>query len=331
MAKKEFKFIELDQSKLPVTKGKKVDGFRFYDIEGKGYPSVTTVLGIRSKEGLQKWRDSIGEKVANWEMNRAARRGKATHTLVEQYIKNETPSIRDVLPLGLFRLLKPYIDQIDNKKKYFKNIIKKVSNIINKNDDVMEIGSYYGAFGSEIINHVNSYTGLELSTHASKYSKDKFNLNVVNESIYKYFENNEKKFDIIFMFDVLEHLDDPNAILNLCSKNLKKDGRLICSTMNMDSIFAKVTGRYYPWIIPMHKFYFSNNSVKKFLNKNNLDLKEIITDVRIIGLEYLFLKISQKIPIFKYFYNLLIKFKILKNTSIKFSLFDINIYCAYKN
>lgn len=224
-----------------------------------------------------------------------------------------------------------YIDQIDNKKKYFKNIIKKVSNIINKNDDVMEIGSYYGAFGSEIINHVNSYTGLELSKHASKYSKDKFNLNVVNESIYKYFENNEKKFDIIFMFDVLEHLDDPNAILNLCSKNLKKDGRLICSTMNMDSIFAKVTGRYYPWIIPMHKFYFSDNSVKKFLNKNNLDLKEIITDVRIISLEYLFLKISQKIPIFKYFYNLLIKFKILKNTSIKFSLFDINIYCAYKN
>ena len=47
-------------------------------------------------------------------MNRAARRGKATHTLVEQYIKNETPSIRDVLPLGLFRLLKPYVDQVDN-------------------------------------------------------------------------------------------------------------------------------------------------------------------------------------------------------------------------
>jgi hypothetical protein len=99
MAKKEFKFKDLDKSNLPKTVGKKVDGFRFYDIDGKAYPSVTTVLGIRSKEGLQKWRDSIGEKVANWEMNRAARRGKATHLLVEQYLKNETPSIRDVLPL----------------------------------------------------------------------------------------------------------------------------------------------------------------------------------------------------------------------------------------
>ena len=47
-------------------------------------------------------------------MGRAARRGKSFHTLVEQYLKGETPSIRDVLPIGLFKLMKPYIDQIDN-------------------------------------------------------------------------------------------------------------------------------------------------------------------------------------------------------------------------
>ena len=113
MAKK-FNFIDLDKSKLPVTKGKKIDGFRFYDIDGKAYPSITTVLGIQKKEQLQDWRNKIGEDVANWEMGRAARRGKATHTLIEQYLKGLTPSERGVLPLGLFRLIKPYVDQIDN-------------------------------------------------------------------------------------------------------------------------------------------------------------------------------------------------------------------------
>ncbi len=113
MAKK-FNFIELDKSKLPITKGKKVDGFRFYDIDGKAYPSVTSVLGIKKKAELQGWRNKIGEDVANWEMGRAARRGKATHLLVEEYIKGKTPSERGVLPLGLFKLLKPYVDQIDN-------------------------------------------------------------------------------------------------------------------------------------------------------------------------------------------------------------------------
>ena len=109
-----FNFIELDKQVLPKTKGKRIDGFRFYNIDGKNYPSITTVLGIRKTEQLKGWREKIGEGVANWEMGRAARRGKSFHTLVEQYIKGETPSIRDVLPLGLFKLLKPFIDQIDN-------------------------------------------------------------------------------------------------------------------------------------------------------------------------------------------------------------------------
>ena len=109
-----FKFIELDKTLLPKTKGKRIDGFRFYNIDGKNYPSITTVLGIRKTEQLKGWREKIGENVAYWEMGRAARRGKSFHTLVEQYIKGETPSISDVLPLGLFKLLKPYIDQIDN-------------------------------------------------------------------------------------------------------------------------------------------------------------------------------------------------------------------------
>jgi genome maintenance exonuclease 1 len=112
---KKFNFIEVNKDLLPKTKGKNQDGFRFYDVDGENFPSITTVLGIRSKEGLQKWRQSVGEEAAKWEMGRAARRGKATHTLIEQYLKNEeTPSIRDVLPLGLFKLLKPYVDQIDN-------------------------------------------------------------------------------------------------------------------------------------------------------------------------------------------------------------------------
>ena len=111
---KEFKFIKLDTTPLPNTKGKNIDGVRFYEIDGKSYPSVTSVLSLLKKESLQEWRNNVGESVANWEMGRAARRGKAMHTLVEQYLQNLTPSVRDVLPLGLFKLIRPYIDQIDN-------------------------------------------------------------------------------------------------------------------------------------------------------------------------------------------------------------------------
>ena len=107
-------FVQLDEAKWPKTKGRRIDGFRFYEINGKNYPSITTVLGAQKKPGLEKWRQSVGEDAAKWEMARAARRGKSTHDLVEQYLKGDTPSIRDVLPLGLFRLLKPYLESINN-------------------------------------------------------------------------------------------------------------------------------------------------------------------------------------------------------------------------
>ena len=49
---------------LPVHK---LHGMRFYEApDGLKYPSITTVLGKRpgKQEGLQKWRDRIGEEQA---------------------------------------------------------------------------------------------------------------------------------------------------------------------------------------------------------------------------------------------------------------------------
>ena len=109
-----FNFIDIDKSVLPTAKGKRQGKYRFYDINGTNYPSVTSILGVRKKVELQQWRDKIGENVANWEMGRAARRGTATHNLIENYIKGDPLEEKSVLPLGLFKLMKPYIDQINN-------------------------------------------------------------------------------------------------------------------------------------------------------------------------------------------------------------------------
>lgn len=109
-----FNFIDIDKSVLPTAKGKRQGKYRFYNIGDINYPSVTSVLGVRKKVELQQWRDRIGEDVANWEMGRAARRGTATHNIIENYIKGEPLVEKSVLPLGIFKLMKPYIDQIQN-------------------------------------------------------------------------------------------------------------------------------------------------------------------------------------------------------------------------
>ena len=60
---KKFNFIDLDKSKLPVTKGKKVDGFRFYDIDGNHIHLSLVYWVSKKKPELQGWREKIGEDV----------------------------------------------------------------------------------------------------------------------------------------------------------------------------------------------------------------------------------------------------------------------------
>ena len=111
---KSFDHVKLN-TELPDISTQNIEGKRFYVTpEGNKYPSITTVLSGRSKEGILKWRQSVGNDVANQIMRSAAKRGTAVHQLVEDYLNNKELSKQDVLPLALFTLLKPELDDINN-------------------------------------------------------------------------------------------------------------------------------------------------------------------------------------------------------------------------
>tara|TARA_B100000287_G_scaffold114889_1_gene107014 strand:- start:1035 stop:1760 length:726 start_codon:yes stop_codon:yes gene_type:complete len=94
---------------------KTINGKRFYVLpDGQKYPSITSVLSDRNNAGITKWRESVGEQVANTIMRNAAKRGTAVHTLTEDYLNNKELSKQDVLPTALFTILKPELDKINN-------------------------------------------------------------------------------------------------------------------------------------------------------------------------------------------------------------------------
>ena len=83
---------------------------RFYVTpEGNKYPSITTVLSNRKKEGLFEWRKRVGSDVANYVARTAASRGTKVHHMCEDYLNNEFDEEKhkkDFLPFCLFNQLK---------------------------------------------------------------------------------------------------------------------------------------------------------------------------------------------------------------------------------
>ena len=76
--------------KLPELKTVTIDRKRFYVTPKKNYyPSITTVLSIRSKQGLMEWRKRVGNDVANYVAGKAAARGTKVHHMCEDYLNNQ--------------------------------------------------------------------------------------------------------------------------------------------------------------------------------------------------------------------------------------------------
>ena len=75
--------------KLPNLVTTTLNKKRFYNTpEGKLYPSITTVLSIRKKDGLIEWRKRVGDDVANYISGNAVRRGIKIHEMCEDYLNN---------------------------------------------------------------------------------------------------------------------------------------------------------------------------------------------------------------------------------------------------
>jgi genome maintenance exonuclease 1 len=97
-------YSDLEADTLP-------SGRTYFGPTGNKYPSITTVLGILSKEGIEAWKKRVGEEEAAKILHRASERGTAVHDCIEKYLKND-PDHKNYMPNIMQSLhnLKPILD-----------------------------------------------------------------------------------------------------------------------------------------------------------------------------------------------------------------------------
>lgn len=164
--------------------------------------------------------------------------------------------------------LKSKIYQYTQKlnEKYKLKIISKYK----KTGKILDYGCGDGSFLKFMKNNNYSIIGYEPNSKALNnaiYKIGKENtINSLND-----IENNS--IDIITLWHVLEHISNPEKILNELKNKLKKNGILIIALPNYKSYDAKYyKENWAAWDVPRHIYHYSKEGAINFFNLNQFDV-----------------------------------------------------------
>jgi 2-polyprenyl-3-methyl-5-hydroxy-6-metoxy-1,4-benzoquinol methylase len=113
-----------------------------------------------------------------------------------------------------------------------------------------------------------SVTGIELSTTA-RTAAGRSGIRVFGTLEELIRSNPQARFDMITLWDVIEHLRAPWGDLRSLKQVLKPGGRLLVSTMNTRSLRARLEGpKWENYSNPTHTFFFNRHSLASMISRS---------------------------------------------------------------
>ena len=140
---------------------------------------------------------------------------------------------------------------------------------------LLDIGCSKGMFMAVARQDGWDATGVDFNPEAIAFAKDVWNLNVHLGNA-EDMGFGDQQFDLITMWDVIEHLPDPLKFLKKIKALLKPGGLLAFETPNAGSLYAKLRRRYWGWG-PHHLYYFTPATITALLTEAGFAVKLLET------------------------------------------------------
>lgn len=152
--------------------------------------------------------------------------------------------------------------------KFFDERLKRIKANKKNIETMLDIGSGYGFWMNYCETRGILTEGFDVSDEVVDYAKNKLRLNVFKMDAMKFEAG--KKYDLIMMFDILEHMEDPNRFLSKYSKFLNEDGLLYIQVPNIIGFHIP---REHGYGLPEHLWQFNFETLSKLLKNNGYNIE----------------------------------------------------------
>ena len=168
-----------------------------------------------------------------------------------------------------------YEDEAGNRQTIFQRRADMISRDNPQKGRLLDIGCSSGLFAAESARQGWLVSGIDPAVWAIAIAQKRIpDARFLATSI----ENAQfpdNTFDVITLWDVLEHIDQPKDLLQRSTAWLSKDGCIYLNLPNINSFTARLLGKYWPMLLREHLWYFSPLTIARLLNETGYSVLDI--------------------------------------------------------
>jgi len=180
-----------------------------------------------------------------------------------------------------------FISQAKYRELTFSKALRHIERFTKgKKGRIYDIGTAGGSFLNAAKKRGWDVYGSEPNKWLCKWGKENYGITIWQGDIFSHrFEKNF--FDVVTLWDVLEHVPDPSKNLEEINRILKPGGILVVNYPDISSWISKLMGKKWIFLLSVHLFYFNRKTIKKMLNKNGFKAIKIKPHFQTLSLGYL--------------------------------------------
>ncbi|MBN1823304.1 MAG: class I SAM-dependent methyltransferase [Endomicrobiales bacterium] len=179
-----------------------------------------------------------------------------------------------------------YLSQSAARDITFRKCIEIVEREKQVKGRILDVGAASGNFLKHAKERGWEVSGAEPSKSLAEHGNRNYGVNIfagtLSEARYP-----DAYFDVITVWDMLEHSTDPSAELAEMRRILKKDGMLVVNFPDIGTLLAKTAGRYWWFLLSNHLYYFDGRSIKNILSKTGFRVRKKGMHFQTLQLGYL--------------------------------------------
>jgi 2-polyprenyl-3-methyl-5-hydroxy-6-metoxy-1,4-benzoquinol methylase len=166
-----------------------------------------------------------------------------------------------------------YLGTLDKRIRGFREWYEPLTTFVGGPGRSLDFGCAIGAMVKAAQDTGWDAVGYERSQWAAQYGKDHLGVRIVTGDGHRD-PFAAESFDLVTMWDVVEHLEQPREILALVSRWLKPDGWLAVNTVDAGSWGARMAGMRWRHLgAPRHLQYFTRRSLRHLLQTTGYDIR----------------------------------------------------------